>query len=480
MHDRSKNSGFPESGTDREAILGHLKRLKARDVPWGEGHVFAYIYNPGPEALKLVHEAFSLFLTENGLDPTAFPSALALERDIIGMAAHLVHGPETCVGNFTSGGTESIMLSVKAARDRARDLRPEIKQPELILPETAHAAFFKACQYFDIRPVVTSVDPETFRAVPEAFEQSISDQTILLVASAPSYAHGVIDPIPEIGRIAQRHDLLFHVDACMGALYLPFVDEPLPEFDFRVPGVTQLSMDFHKWGYAAKGASSILYRSHDIRRYQIFAWSGWTGYSVVNPTILSTRGAGPMAACWAILKFFGRAGYKSIVRDCQAASKRLQAAINRIPELYCLGESDCNLFSFTSDAINVFYLAEALRERGWFIQPQFGYGPSPANVHLSVGHSNVAFVDDFIADLEAVVAEAVRSGPVPDASAIDPSFGSLSNEALFERVGEMAGTDGTALPERMDAINSLLNGLPHASRDRLLSEFVNRLYAPKK
>ena len=480
MLDSSSNRVFPTTGSDRQDILEHLEGLKRDDVPWAEGRVFAYVYNPGPEALELVHDAFDLFLTENGLDPTAFPSALALERDIIGMAADLVHGPAGCVGNFTSGGTESILLSVKAARDHARDRRPDIEFPELVLPETAHAAFFKACQYFDIKPVVTPVDRQSFRADPEAIARAVSDNTILLVASAPSYAHGVVDPISEIGAIARQHDLLFHVDACMGGLYLPFLQDPLPAFDFRVPGVTQLSMDFHKWGYAAKGASSILYRSDDIRRYQIFAWSGWTGYSVVNPTILSTRGAGPMAACWAILNFLGRSGYESMVEGCQLASQRLQTAINGLPELYCLGRSDCNLFSFASDVVNVFSLADAMRERGWYIQPQFGYGPSPANVHLSVGHGNVAFVEPFIADLKQAVAEAERRGPVPDGSAQDPSLRDLPPEKLFERIGEIAGTDGTALPERMDAINSLLNGLPHASRDRLLAEFVNRLYTPAR
>lgn len=480
MSDLSSNRGFPASGSSRRVILDHLEGLKTHDVPWTDGHVFAYVYDPGPEALELVHNAFDLFLTENALDPTAFPSALALERDIIGMAADLVHGPEDCVGNFTSGGTESIMLSVKAARDRARDRQPGIECPEIVLPETAHAAFFKACRYFDIRPVVTKVDPQTFRANPAVFERAINDHTILLVASAPSYAHGVVDPIPEIGALAQRHDVLFHVDACMGGLYLPFVDEPLPAFDFRVPGVTQLSMDFHKWGYAAKGASSVLYRSADIRRYQIFAWSGWTGYSVINPTMLSTRGAGPMAACWAILRFLGRSGYEAIVHDCQTASRRLQTAIDAMPELHCLGESDCNLFSFASDVLNVFSLAEDMRERGWYIQPQFGYGPSPANVHLSIGQGNVAFLEDFIADLEKAVAEADHSGPVPDGSTREPSLHDLSPAALFERVGEIAGTDGTALPDRMDAINSLLNSLPHTSRDLLLSEFVNRLYTPAR
>lgn len=472
-------TGFPERGTDRQTLLSRLEAFKTGDVPWAEGRVFAYVYDPGPEAREIVHDAFDLFLTENGLDPTAFPSALQLERDIIGMALDLLNGPPGATGNFTSGGTESIMLSVKAARDRARVHQPGIQKPELVLPETAHAAFFKACQYFDIRPVVTPVDPASFRADPDAMAKAIGANTILLVASAPSYAHGVVDPIESIGEIAVERDLLLHVDACMGGMYLPFVDEDIPPFDFRVPGVTQMSMDFHKWGYAAKGASSVLYRSSDIRRHQIFAWSGWTGYSVVNPTILSTRGAGPMAAAWAILKFFGREGYRQIVGDCQAASRRIREAIDGLPQLRCLGRSDCNLFSFASDTLNVFSLADDMRAKGWYIQPQFGYGASPANVHLSVGHGNLAHVDAFITDLEAAVSEAGDGKPVPGHDAAPVGLAELSDEELFAKVQEIAGTDGASLPKRMDEINSLLNGLPHDLRDRLLAEFVNRLYMPE-
>ena len=471
------SKGFPARGQDRASLIAQLRTLKHKDVPWQEGRVFAYIYDPGPEAMALVHEAFDLFLTENGLDPTAFPSVLALERAIIDMAADLAGGDDQTVGNFTSGGTESILLSVKAARDRTRTLRTTPGRPELILPETAHAAFFKACQYFDIEPIVTPVDADSFRARPDAIAEAITANTILIAASAPSYAHGVIDPIEAIGEIALAHQLPFHVDACMGGMYLPFVGEGIPPFDLRVPGVTQLSMDFHKWGYAAKGASCILYRSAELRRHQIFAWSGWTGYSVVNPTVLSTRGAGPMASCWAILKHLGREGYESMVGACQAASRRLQDGIEAIPGLYCLGSSDCNLFSFASDSINVFTLAEDMRARGWYIQPQFGFGPSPANVHLSVGHHNVNQVEPFLTDLNLAACALSGSGPVPDSAALPAGMAGMTPGSLFEHMASMAGTEGNELPDRMDGINGLLNGLPHASRDALLAEFVNRLYS---
>jgi sphinganine-1-phosphate aldolase len=175
--------------------------------------------------------------------------------------------------NFTSGGTESIMLALKTARDYMREKRPEITQAEVVLARTAHAAFFKACHYLDLKPVVVPVDEDTFKAIPEEMEKAITPQTILLVGSAPSYAHGVIDPIEEIAGLAKERDLLCHVDACMGGMYLPFLRKlgyELPLFDLSVPGVTSLSVDFHKLGYAAKGASAVLYNSSELRQYQLF------------------------------------------------------------------------------------------------------------------------------------------------------------------------------------------------------------------
>ena len=476
---------FPQKGQQTDALLSQLSSLKQHDVPWQQGRVFAYVYDAGPDAMGLLKDAFSLFLVENGLDPTSFPSCLELEKDVIGMAIDLVHGGPEAKGSFTSGGTESILLSLKTARDRARDLYPHITRPQMVIPETGHPAFHKACAYFDIEAVTVPVDPDTFKAIPSAMEDAVTDQTILMVGSAPSYAHGAIDPMEELGEIALKHDILLHADCCVGGMYLPFARElgyDIPAFDLSVPGVTQLSMDFHKWGYAAKGASSILYKHGDMRKYQIFAWSGWTGYTVINPTVSSTKSGGPVAACWAILNHLGKDGYLEMVDGTQKASRKIIDAVNAMPSLRVMGDPKANLFALTSETIDVFALAEDMKARGWYIQPQFGFSNSRANLHLSVGASNVPHVDEFIRDLgecEARLrAENIQSLPgLPEE--LKAALAAGQGNDIFDTLAAATGKDFADLPDRMDGINNLLNHLPSGIRDQLMVEFVNRLYVSR-
>lgn len=473
---------IPRQGRTADELLAELAERKGGDVPWADGRVFAYIYDAGPEARQLLERAYNLYMIENVLDPTSFPSCRELERDIISMAIDLLRGDAGTRGSFTSGGTESILLSVKTARDHARATRPAVTAPELLLPETAHPAFFKACAYFDVKPVVVPVRPEVFTADVPAMERAISDQTIMLVASAPSYAHGVVDPVPELGALAERHGLLLHVDCCVGGMYLPWARQlgaRMPDFDFTVPGVTQISMDFHKWGYAAKGASCILYRDEALWHHQLFAWSGWTGYTVVNSTMQSTKSGGPLAACWAILQFLGAEGYLRMARATQEAAHKLREAVASIEGLYVLGDPPGNLVALAASDFDIFGLAQRMRERGWFVQPQFGFGPSPANVHLSIGASNAPHMDAFLAELREVVAE-LRRGPAQALQLSVEQLGNLLQGApadVFQRLSSLAGSAG-ALPDDMRLVNNLLNALPAATRDGLLLEFMKRLYAP--
>lgn len=474
---------FPEAGRNADELLQELTARKLNDLPWAEGRVFAYVYDAGPEAMRLIGEALRMYMTENGLDPTSFPSVFELERDVIAMALDLMRAPEGAVGSFTSGGTESILLSVKTARDYARAERPHIQQPTLVLPETAHPAFFKACAYFDVRPVRTPVDPVSLRAVPAAMEAAIDANSIMLVGSAPSYAHGVVDPIPEIAALAQRRGLLMHVDCCVGGMYLPFARRlgvELPSFDLSTPGVTQLSMDFHKWGYAAKGASAILYKDPAIRRHQIFAWSGWTGYTVINPTMLSTRSGGPLAAAWAILNHLGMQGYLTLVRKTQEASERIRTGVRAIEGLRILGDPRTNLFAFAAEGFDIFAVAEEMKARRWFVQPQLGFGPSPPNIHLSVGASNAPNVDLLLKDLRECV-DVVRRSPRilsdEQIAALLPAHDQSASETI-EHLSAAIGTDGGSLPARMDGLNNLLQRMPSEQRDALFIEFTNRLYAP--
>lgn len=473
---------IPEKGLSRGEIFERLEAYRANDMNWRDGRVWAYVYDPGREAEEVIKQAYMMFLTENALDPTVFPSVLRFENELVAMAAAHLHGDEDVVGNFTSGGTESIMLAVKAARDYFRDRRPEIREPEIVLPVTAHAAFQKAAHYLCLKPVLVPVDPVTFRADPEAVRRAITPNTILLVGSAVSYAHGVVDPIRELGQIAREHGLLLHVDACMGGFLLPYfrrLGAPVPDFDFSVPGVTSMSMDFHKYAFAAKGASVVLYRNKELRKYQIYTCASWTGYTVINPTVQSTKSAGPLAAAWAVLNFFGDDGYLEIARQVLDATRRIADAIDKMDDLRLLARPDMNLVAFTSDTVSVFQIIDEMKARAWYVQPQLGFQGSKENIHLSINPASVKWVDAMLADLRECVERAKAAQPsglaaaVRDAlSSIDPA--SLSDES-FGQMLAMAGIQGFALPERMAGINEILNSLPPELRERLLTEFMNEL-----
>ncbi|MBM4269752.1 MAG: aspartate aminotransferase family protein [Deltaproteobacteria bacterium] len=474
---------IPARGLPREALFARLEQFRSRDVDWRSGRTWAYVYDAGREAEDVVKQAFTSYLCENALDPTAFPSALRLENELIAMAAAHLGGDAEVVGSFTSGGTESIFLAVKTARDHARVHRPEIGRGQIVLPETAHAAFHKAAHYLDVEPVVVPVDPTTFRADVGAVRDAIGPRTILLVGSAVSYAHGVVDPIRELGALARERGLLLHVDGCMGGFLLPYLAQlgaPVPDFDFRVPGVTSISMDFHKYAFAAKGASVILYRDRALRRHQIYACAGWSGYTVVNTTVQSTKSAGPLAAAWAVLNFLGDEGYLRLAATMLETTRRVCAGIEGIPGLRLLGSPDMNLVAFTSDEVGVFHVVDEMRERGWFVQPQLAFNTSKENIHLSINPAGERWVEDFLADLRASV-EAARALPTGEnvaalrqaVAGIDPAR--LSEEDFAGLLG-FAGVEGAALPARMAGINELMNALPPPMRSALLVEYVNQLF----
>lgn len=474
---------IPPRGRSKAEILRDLEQFRAHDVDWRSGRTWAYVYDPGPEAEEVIKEAYMMYLSENGLDPTAFPSALQLERELVAMAASHLRGDENVVGNFTSGGTESILLAVKTARDWARAERPHIREPEIVLPVTAHAAFQKAAHYFCLKPVLVPVDPRTFKADPERMAAAVTPNTVLIVGSAVSYAHGVVDPIVELGKIAQERGVLLHVDACMGGFLLPYfrrLGAPVPDFEFHVPGVTSISMDFHKYAFAAKGASVILYRNAELRQYQIFTCATWTGYTMINPTVQSTKSAGPMAAAWAVLNFFGEEGYLELARKVLEATRYIAREIERIPGLRLLGQPEMNLIAFTSDEVNVFQIVDEMKARGWYVQPQLGFGGSKENIHLSINPANVRWADALLADLRASV-EAARQGSAEDLGALREWLAGVDWEHLtpeaLRNLLSMAGV-GSGLPQRMAAISTLLNQLPPAAAEKLLTAYFNDLYRP--
>ena len=473
---------IPQQGLSKEEILNTLQAFKSRDMDWKAGKVWSYVYHPGEDPAEVTRQAYLAYLNENGLDPSVFPSLLKLETDVVRAVINLLCGDSSAVGHLTTGGTESIMLAVKTARDRARALAPHIREPEIVLPRAAHAAFHKAAHYLNVKPVVVEIDPRTFKVRPEDIRATITPNTILLVASAPNYSQGVMDPIAEIGAIAQENDLLFHVDACVGGLHLSFMRKlgyEIPDFDFSVPGVTSISADLHKYGYAAKGCSAIMYRSKNIRKYQIFASTESTGYTLINPTMLSSKTGGPMAGAWAILNFLGEEGYKKIVKEVQEATAKLIEGINSIEGLQVLGEPVMSIFAFKSDVINVYQLADEMNKRGWYIQGQFSTPLTPRNLHISVNHGTIQNVETLLNDLRECV-EIVKSRVPIDSDAIRAMVGaalqSPDPETAFHQLASNTGLTGTELPTEMAFINEVLDALPDELCNVFLVNYFNDLY----
>lgn len=480
---------LPDTALSREQVLARLADYRADDLAAKGGRTFAYVYDAGrPEVDALSHEVYGLFSGVNGLDPTVFPSLLKMENDVVAIAAaHLGGGPDT-VGSFTSGGTESIILAVKAARDLNRATRPEITAPEVVMPTTAHAAFQKACHYLGLTIVLVDVDPTTFRADVEATRAAITDRTILLVGSAASYAQGVVDPIEQLGALALEHGLLLHVDGCIGGWLLPTFRElgvDVPPFDLSVPGVTSLSVDLHKYAYAPKGASVVLYRDPGTRLKQFYACADWTGYTMINATVQSTKSGGPLAAAWATLHAIGADGYRDLAAQTLRAKQRLVEGINGVDGLQVMGEPLMALVALAADPgddLDVFEVCDEMASRGWYVQAQLGYRALPANIHLTLTAVSDQHVDALLADLSDSVAKA-RTGATPLDPGLVEAVRSLDPDELPDDVLgtllPMAGLEpGAGLPERMAGINALLEQMAPRLRERLLVAFLGQLFTP--
>jgi glutamate/tyrosine decarboxylase-like PLP-dependent enzyme len=332
------------------------------------------------------------------------------------------------------------------------------------------------------------VDDTSFRADPEAMRGAITDSTILLVGSAPSFAHGVVDPIPQIGALALEKNLLFHVDACVGGFQLAYMRKlgyQIPPFDLSIPGVTSLSVDLHKYGYASRGASIILYKNKDIRRYQFFACASWPGYIVVNPALANSKTGGPLAAAWAVMNYLGDEGYMQIMQEVMSATEIMIAGIECIPGLKILGQPDMCMFAVaaTTDKINVYRLADKMKEKGWHLQPQFRRDNSPANLHISLNRLTVPVAENFLKDFEAEV-EALQNEELDKKTRnLYKEIEKLSlqfDDASFFKLAELAGVTGDELPDDMAQINLLLEALPHDVAEFMLTEFLNNLMVPER
>lgn len=417
---------LPTTGATAKDVLERLRARRGDDARWKDGRTFSLVYFAGDDVTELLKQAYTEYMSENGLSPLAFPSLREMECEVVSMAASLLGGDDEVAGTMTSGGTDSIMMAVKTARDWGRAVKG-IAEPKLLVPASAHPAFNKAAHFFDVTLVPAPLGPD-FRVDVAAMERLIDDDTVLLVGSAPSYPQGVVDDIPAVAALAKSRGLLCHVDACLGGFFLPFAKlagHPVPPFDFSVDGVTSMSADLHKYGYAAKGASVVLYRDAALRRHQFFTFAGWNGGLYASPSYAGTRPGGAIAAAWAVLHYLGEAGYVERARRILATTRKVQAGITAIPGLKILGEPVGGVFAFTSDALNVFELGDAMDARGWKLERQH----KPAALHLMLTPAHEAVADTFIADLADCVKRLGAGEPAPEGSA-----------AMYGMVGAVADT----------------------------------------
>ena len=385
-------------------VLARLRELQAADLPVHGGRTLAYVYDSGlPDVDRIGREAVAAYAGSNGLDPTSFPSLLAMENDLVGFACDLLDAPDSAVGSVTSGGTESVLLAVQGARDAS----PSVANPSMVVPSTVHAAFHKAAHYFGVTARVVPVGPD-FRADVAATAAAIDESTVLVVGSAPSYAHGVVDDIPSLAALAATRGIRCHVDACIGGWVLPYaarLGRPVPPWTFAVDGVTSISVDTHKYAYAPKGTSLLVHRTPELRRPQFFASADWPGYTMLNTTMQSTKSGGPLAGAWAVVQHLGSSGYLALTASVFEAVDRIVAGVPA--GLSVVVPPDSTLVALACDAsCDAFTVCDEMKERGWYVQPQMSYAGAPPTIHLSVSAATLSSVDELLADLASSVAAA--------------------------------------------------------------------------
>ena len=458
---------LPTAGFDAEDVLATLEALRDDDVQWHDGRVWSLVFHAGDELSRFTKRAYTTFFSENGLNPSAFPSLKRLENEVVAMTAALLGGDDEVAGNMTSGGTESILMAVKTAREWARARHPRITKPEMVLPNSAHPAFEKAAHYFGVRPVHVKVGKD-FRADVKATRRAISRRTILIVGSAPQYPQGVVDPIEELAELASRRGILCHVDACVGGFMLPFVRDlgyAVPPFDFSVPGVTSMSVDLHKYGYAAKGASVVLYRDASLRKYQYFAYTDWPGGIYVSPSMAGTRPGGAIAAAWAVMHRLGHEGYLEIAREVMDTSRRLRRRVNAVEGVRILGEPHMSVMCIGADTLDIYEVGDQMQARGWHLDRQ----QSPPSLHLTINHAHIQSADQFIEDLRDAVALSqrdtrqkwlARSKQMAIRTALRLMPGWVASK-VTSVASEHLGVGGGDVPKRSAAMYGMMAALPN-------------------
>jgi glutamate/tyrosine decarboxylase-like PLP-dependent enzyme len=405
MESRSKEARMakplPQAGRPWPELKAEMAAYAAGDVRWREGKTAVYVFNAGPEVEEVQREAYAMFMAENGLGPAAFPSLKRMEEEVVGFALSLLHAPDGAAGSMTTGGTDSITMAVKTARDYTRKTRKIEGRLNLVAPFSAHPAFDKACALMEIE--VRRIPCRELLADAEAMGAAADGSTVMIVGSAPSFPYGLIDPIAALSELAVARDLWLHVDACVGGYLAPFVrmnGGDIPPFDFELPGVRSISADLHKYGYAAKGASTVLFRSEALKAFMTFDLNVWPGGRMVTPTLSGTRPGGATAAAWAVMNFLGVEGYRAKQRLVTDTRARIEAGVKALG-FSVLGAPQLGIVVFRREDVDAAAVWLKLRERGWF--SSLTTEPKALHLMLSPFHAQVA--DAYLADLAWAVGE---------------------------------------------------------------------------
>ncbi len=408
---------IPVHGLSHDEVLAHLATMRSHDVRWKEGRAFTLAYFAGDDVHDLAEHVFGEWMSDNALNTDAFPSLRRIQADVVDVANEWLAGGPGAAGFMTSGGTESILMAVKAAREQGRAERG-ITRPNLVLPASAHAAFEKGCHYFGLESRRVPVGTD-WRADVAAMEAAVDADTVLVVGSAPQYPQGVIDPITQIAALAADRGINCHVDACMGGVTLPhlaMLGHDIPPWNFAVEGVTSMSVDLHKFGYTAKGASVILYRDKRRRRYQTFVTDNWLGGVYGSSGVLGTKSGSSMAAAWAVINYLGTDGYLRLTAAARRACEELAAGVAALPELVVRAAPEATLLAVGAAdpaALDVFAVADALWRRGWYVDRQ---GP-PDSLHFTVNAVHDGLIPEFLGVLRESLDEAVAASAAGDQGA---------------------------------------------------------------
>eukprot|EP01111_Echinosteliopsis_oligospora_P012158 TRINITY_DN4138_c0_g1_i2.p1 TRINITY_DN4138_c0_g1~~TRINITY_DN4138_c0_g1_i2.p1 ORF type:complete len:542 (+),score=131.79 TRINITY_DN4138_c0_g1_i2:88-1713(+) len=398
---------IPAQGYDHKTLINWLNVLKTAGVDPHDGKMFAYAYATNNNHEEFLQEANNIYIHQNALNPFVFPALRKFETEVVRMTATMLNGDDDVRGNMTSGGSESILMAVKTYRDMALAIKG-IEKPEMIVCISAHPAFDKAAHYFGVKTVKIQMNDKLEMDV-DQIKKSINKNTMLIVASAPQYPHGIIDPIRAIAAVADTHNIPLHVDACIGGFILPWIRKlgyDIPDFGFEVPEVTSISVDVHKFGYSVKGASVILYRDETYRQYQFFTYSGWTGGFYISPTMQGTRGGGSMACAWSSIASLGEEGYMKFTKDMMETFTFLLTSLSSCPHIRILGNPKGPIIAFTTIGPNIFTVCDVM-------ESSFGYHldrqQNPACVHLTIMpiHMKIkqTFIDNLLSSIDTVLSQ---------------------------------------------------------------------------